>query len=320
MILCALTNYQAALNINVKSLKSAQIYQADAKAYAYQSGNMDVKTDDNGNIISGSVGAPRITLVTNTDATLLLNTLNGEPTVNMELFSTSSELRLFDFYVLDTDKAILSKKDGEDPHVTVSIYQYDETNGTETLVARRTGLTVSHSEAEAEKQMQDLVFSGLTNGQKYRIKVTADVYDVTPDESDRKYDQLIGSTDGTTFWKENGVWENTVGTAVTTDLTLEEIVSDDPDTLANQLIDFTSAETEGSGWETGEVDGSTGTVKANKYVQATPFMDLRKYENGQPIPLTYQDVFLTRSIHGSTVYYYNANKEYLGCMNYMGCL
>lgn len=321
VILCALSKYETPLAFQIKSLKSSQVYQADAKAYAYQSGNMDAKTDENGNIVSGSVGAPRITLVTNTDATLLLNTLKGEPIVNMDLFSSSSELRLFDFYVLDKDNAILPKKDGEDPHVTVSIYQYNEgaatVEGSETLVARRTGLSVAHSEEEAEQLAQDLVFSGLTSGQKYLIKVTAEVYDITPDGSDRKYNQLIGKQEGSTFWKENGVWEDVVGTSVTTDLTLEEVLQDDPDTMANQLIDFTTAETEGSGWELGYMNGATGGLTNDRSYWTTPLMDLRKYDDkGQPVDLNYSDTFLAKGIWDMRVFYYDKQKNYLGYMKY----
>ena len=321
VILYALSAGKTPLSFRVGSMKSNQIYQADAKAYAYQSGNMDAKIDENGNIQSGTVGAPRITLVTNTDATLLLNTLKGEPIVNMDLFSSSSELRLFDFYVLDTDNAILPKKDGEDPHVTVRIYQYNEDAATveasETLVARRTGLPVAHSEEEAKRLAEDLVFSGLSNGQKYRIKVTAEVYDVTPDGSDRKYNQLIGVQEGSTFWKENGVWEDVVGTSVTTDLTLEEVLNDDPDTMANQLIDFTTEENEGSGWEVGYLDGATGGITRDKSWRTTPLMDLRKYDAaGNPIDLTYQDVFLAREIWDMRVFYYDKDQKYLGYIRY----
>ena len=320
VILCALSSYESPLSINVKSLKSAQIYQADAKAYAYQSGNMDAQVDDKGEIISGTVGAPRITLVTNTDSSLLLNTLKGEPIVNMDLFSSSSELRLFEFYVLDKDGAILAKKEGEVPHVTVSIYEYDETASTvessETLVVRKTGLPVARTEAEAKKLAQDLVFSGLTNGQKYRIKVTAEAYDITPDGTDRKYDQLIGVQEGSTFWQGNGVWEDVVGTSVTTDLTLEEVLEADPDTLANQLIDFTTEEMEGSGWEIG-YPNNNGNITVDKGYRTTPLMDLRKYtEDGEPIDLTYDDFFLARDIWDSRVFFYNKNKEYLGVMGY----
>lgn len=315
VLLCALSRYQAPLDVTVSGLKSAQIYQAEAQAYAYQSGDLEAKTDENGEIVYGEAGAPKITLMTTTDTSLQLQTLKGEPQVHMELFSTTTELTLFDFYVLDKDGAIVPKKNGMEPGVTVSVYEYREDpetgEGIETLVARRTGLSPAASQEETVPE--DLVFSGLKEGQLYRIKVTAEAYDVTPDGSAVQYDYLIGRDEGSTFWKENGVWENVVGTAVTTDLTLEEVLKTDPYTLENQLIDFTSSDVEGGGWELGNLESGSGTVVSNQYDWTTPYMDLRgRDKDGNPVALTKDDTFVMRAVSGRTVFYYDKDKNYLG--------
>ncbi|MCD8097449.1 MAG: hypothetical protein LUE31_05310 [Lachnospiraceae bacterium] len=316
----ALSAQAAMLSVELSGLESKHTYVAEASAYAYQSGNIGVTVDDEGNVEDES-GAPVITSVTTTSTTLTLSTQKSAPEVNIEIFTYSSDLVLYDFYVYDPDEAIVEHSGMRS--VTVNLYEYDEETGTETLIEQITGLTdcIIDDLDDAETYAQDISFSNLTEGQVYRIKVTADAYDTTPDGSSTTYGVLIGESsaeaDGEdTYFSSTGVWEVTCGSSMTTGLTLEEVFSEDPYTLENQLIDFTTMEDDldaggTGGWEVGTLSTSDGvSVTEDTSYIVTPYLELRydKNDDGVADDLTADDVFIARGINGGTVYFYNKNK------------
>ena len=328
VVLYALSNFQAQLTVEINGLDSASRYVADARADAYQSGSLTAleKTDKDGNTVYES-GDPVITSVTVTDATLKLYTLKGEPYVNMDLFVDANQISLFGFYVLDEDGTILEPKAGQGKAIRVQLFEYtpatEDKDAVETLVSTIDNLTaidqLTYDKDGKVEGSQTLTFSGLTKGQLYRIKVYALRYDVTPDGSKTVKNQLIGEKNGSTFWKDNGIWEGETGSAISTGLSIEEMVAEDPEVLATQLIDFSTVENEGSGWEVGNFSTTTMSGDGNTYYRVTPFIDIRTATVTEEGHLMKElDPELTLIAKGSRrLYAFDEEKNYLGAIDYL---
>lgn len=323
VIFYALCNYQAQLNIRVDGMDSASQYVADARADAYQSGNLTPleKTDEDGNTLYEN-GDPVITPVTVTDATLKLYTLKGEPYVNMDLFVDSNQITLFDFYVLDKDGTILEPKEGEGKAIRLQLFEYtpgeDGKEGTEKLISTVDNLTaidsVEYDEDGNIKGAQTLNFSGLTKGQTYRIKVYAVRYDLTPDGSNTVRNKLIGEKNGSTFWKDNGIWEGVTGSAISTGISLEEVVEEDPTVLSTQLLDFTTMDEEDTEWEVGDLNTTTQKGNGNNEYRITPYIDIRQQTITADGHLMKTSADCTTMVMrgNNFLYVYDADKNYLG--------
>lgn len=310
--LYALSAERAQLSLTVGNLASSSTYTASACAYAWQTGNYTYTDDES------SDAEPALVAVTTTDASLTVMTTKAEPEVYMDVFATSSEITLYGFYVYDPDEAIIAKRSGLVPTVTVSVYLVDD-SGNETLVAQETVTDIATTEEETESYAQDLSFGGLVSGATYYIRVTADALDLTADGSNTQYNYLIGEDETNSKYVSAGTWATTLGADAETGLFLERVEESDPYTLEGQLIDYTTADaqiaagTEG-GWEVGYLTTS-GTLSASTSYHTTPYIDLRARDENGNVDTTYElsesDIFLGRNIY-YIIALYDESYNYLG--------